>query len=79
MEKLIKKGHQGVISQLCSIDVQASIAPTPSDLQIIFNNHYKVFGEIPKGLPPTRDHDHAIHFHPGSIPPNVRPYRYPYA
>eukprot|EP00253_Pinus_taeda_P019904 PITA_19904 len=25
-----------------------------------------------------RDHDHAIHLIPGSVPPNIRPYRYPY-
>ena len=42
------------------------------------DNHSKVF-ETPKGLPPTHDHDHAIHLIPGSVPPNIRPYRYPYA
>jgi hypothetical protein len=26
-----------------------------------------------------RDHDHAIHLIPRSVPPNIRPYRYPYA
>ena len=40
-------------------------------------NHSRVF-ETPKGLPPIRDHDHAIHLIPGSVPPNIRPYRYPY-
>ena len=25
-----------------------------------------------------RDHDHAIHLIPGSVPPNIRPYIYPY-
>jgi hypothetical protein len=79
MEKLLKKGHQGVISQLCSLDIQTSIAPTPSDLQIIINNHSKVFGEIPKGSPPARDHDHDIHLQPRSVPPNISHYRYPYA
>ena len=34
--------------------------------------------KLPKGLPPIRDHDHAIHLIPGSVPPNIRPYRYPY-
>ena len=34
--------------------------------------------ETPKGIPPIRDHDHAIHLIPGSLPPNIRPYRYPY-
>ena len=42
------------------------------------DNHCKVF-ETPKGLPPIHDHDHAIHLIPGSGPPNIRPYRYPYA
>jgi hypothetical protein len=58
MEKLLKKGHQGVIAQLFSLYVQTSIAPAPSDLQIMFNNHSKVFGEMPKCLPLARDHDH---------------------
>ena len=34
--------------------------------------------DTPKGIPPIRDHDHSIHFIPGSVPPNIRPYRYPY-
>ena len=34
--------------------------------------------ETPKGLPTIRVHDHAIHFILGSVPPNIRPYRYPY-
>ena len=34
--------------------------------------------ETPKGLPPIHDHDHAIHLIPESVPPNIRPYRYPY-
>jgi hypothetical protein len=79
MEKLLKKGHQGVIEQLCSLDVQTSIAPTPSDLQIIINNHSKVFSEMLKGLPHAPDHDHVIHLQLGSVPPNIRPYGYPYA
>ena len=42
------------------------------------DNHSKVL-ETPKGLPPIRDHDHAIHLIPGSVTPNIRPYKYPYA
>ena len=34
--------------------------------------------ETPKGLPPFRDHGYAIHLIPRSVPPNIRPYRYPY-
>jgi hypothetical protein len=79
MKKLLKKGHHGVISQLCSLYVQTSISPTLMDLQIVINYHSKVFGEMPKGIPLARDHDHAIHLQLGSVPPNIRPYRYPYA
>ena len=34
--------------------------------------------DTPKGLPPIRDHDHAIHLIPRSVSPNFRPYIYPY-
>ena len=54
MKKLFKKGHQGVISQLCSLDVQTSKPSIPNqDLQGIIDKHSKVFEDIPKGLPPT--------------------------
>jgi hypothetical protein len=78
MTKLLKKGHQGIIAQLCSLDVQTSKPSIPQDLQRIIDKHSKVFEDIPKGLPPTRNHDHEIHLIPGSVPPNIRPYRYPY-
>jgi hypothetical protein len=79
MTKLLKKGHQGIISQLCSLDVQTSKPSIPQDLQRIIDKHSKVFEDIPKALPPTQNHDHEIHLIPGSVPPNIRPYRYPYA
>jgi hypothetical protein len=79
MKKLLKKGHQGVIAQLCSLDVQTSKPSIPQDLQGIIDKNSKVFEYIMKGLPPTRNHDHEIHLIPGSVPPNIRPYRYPYA
>jgi hypothetical protein len=46
---------------------------------MVINNHSKVFGEMCKSLPPARDHDHVIHLQPISVPPNNRPYMYPYA
>jgi hypothetical protein len=78
MTKLLKNRHQGVIEQLCSLDVKTSKPSIPQDLQRIIDNHSKVFEDIPKGLPPTRNHDHEVHLIPGSVPPNIRPYRYPY-
>jgi hypothetical protein len=79
MTKLLKKGHNGVIAQLCSLDVQTSTSSTPMDIQIVIKSHTKVFGEIHKGLPPTQDNGHVIHLQPASVPPNIRPYKYPYA
>jgi hypothetical protein len=77
--KLLKNRHHGVIVQLCSPDVQTSNPSIPLDLQGIIDNHSKVFEDIIRGLPPTRDHDHAIHLIPRSVPPNIRPYGYPYS
>ena len=72
--KLLKKGHQGVVSQLCSLDVQTSKFPISPYLQKVINKHSKVFEDIPKGLPPIRDFDHAIHLIPRSVPPNIISY-----
>ena len=77
MTKLLKKEQRGVIAQLCSLEVPTSKSSISADLQQVLDNHSKVF-ETLKGLPPIRDHDHAIHFIPGIFPPNIRPYRYPY-
>jgi len=76
--KLIKKEQRGIIAQLCSLKVPTLKSSISPDLQKLLDNHSKVF-ETHKGLPPIHDHDHAIHLIPGSVPPNIRPYRYPYA
>ena len=34
--------------------------------------------ETPNELPPIRDHDHVIQLILGSVPLNIKPYRYPY-
>jgi len=79
MKKLLKKGHQGIIAQLCSLDVQTSKPSIPQDLQGIIDKNSKLFEDIPKGIPPTWNNDHEIHLIPGSVPPNIKPYRYPYS
>jgi hypothetical protein len=60
MTKLLKKQHHGVIAQFCSLYVQTPISSTLVDIQIAIQNHSKVFGEMPKGLPLVPDHDHAM-------------------
>jgi hypothetical protein len=79
MEKLLKKGHRGLVSQLFSLDVQKSMSSSPLDFKMVINNHSTVFGDISKGLPLNRDHDHAIHFQLENVAPNTRPYGYPCA
>jgi hypothetical protein len=78
MEKLLKKGHSGVIAQLHAIQA-TEIPPVPQDLQAILSKHQTVFS-TPQGLPPSRGvHDHSIPLALGSLPPNIRPYRHPFA
>ena len=63
---------------LCSLDVQTSKPSIPQDLQRNIDKHSEVFEDILKGIPPTRNHDHEILLILGSVPPNIRQYRYPY-
>jgi hypothetical protein len=59
MEKLLKKGHSGIISQLHSIQAVETPSIHP-DLQAILSHHPIVF-QTPQGLPPSHgDHDHSI-------------------
>jgi hypothetical protein len=78
MEKLLKKGHSGVIAQLHAI--QATETPSvPQDLQDILYKHQLVFS-TPQGLPPSHGvHDHSIPLVPRSLPPNIHPYRHPFS
>jgi hypothetical protein len=78
MEKLLNKGHSGVIAQLHAIQA-TEIPPVPQDLQALLSKHQTIFS-TPQGLPPSRGvHDHSIPLVPGSLPPNMRPYRHPFA
>ena len=79
MTNLLKKGHQGIVAQLFSLDVQNTNFPISPYLQRVINKHSKVFEDIPKGIPPIRDFDHAIHLILGNVPPNIRPYYIPIA
>eukprot|EP00253_Pinus_taeda_P012205 PITA_12205 len=77
MEKLLKKGHHGVLAQFNAIQgVKIKSLPIHLEMQQILNNHLPVFYK-PHELPPSRgEHDHSITLVPGVQPPNVRPYRY---
>jgi hypothetical protein len=74
MEKLLKKGHHGVISQFNAIQVTEHASQVvPPSLQLILDKYHEVF-EIPIALPPSRgEHDHSIPLLVGSQAPNVHP------
>ena len=73
MQKLLKKCADGFVAQLCSLKVSQCNALTHLDLQAIIDHHSVILGDMPKGLPPKRDHDHIIQPVPGSQPPNITP------
>ena len=52
MKKLLKKGHHGVIAQLCSVEVHTSQSTISPYLQKVIDKNSKVFEDIPKALPP---------------------------
>jgi hypothetical protein len=78
MKKMLKKGHSGVIARLHAI--QAIETPlVPQDLQALLSKHQMVFS-TPQGPPPSCGvHDHSIPLVPGSLRPNIHPYRHPFA
>jgi hypothetical protein len=78
MEKLLKKVHSSVISQLHAIQATET-PPVPHDLQALLSKHQMVFS-TPQGLPPSCGvHDHSIPLVPGSLPPNIHLYRHPFS
>eukprot|EP00253_Pinus_taeda_P026334 PITA_26334 len=79
MEKLLKKGHHGVIAQFNAIKaIEPNSLPIHPEMQHILNNHLPIFDK-PRELPLLRgEHDHSITLVPGAQPPNVHPYRYPF-
>jgi hypothetical protein len=76
MEKLLKKGHSGVITQLHAIQ-EIETPSVPQDLQAILSKHQLVFS-TPQGLPPSHGvHDHSTPLVPNNLPTNIRSYHHP--
>ena len=55
----------------------SAVSTTPLDLQQILDGYACVFAEL-VGFPPLRLEDHRIALPPRSVPPNIRPYHYPF-
>ena len=68
---------KGMVLQLSSVqDITMTNQHSPS-LQKLLEEFDDVFSE-PKGLSPSRTHDHKIPLKAGSEPVCVKPYRYPH-
>lgn len=91
MLKTIRKEGGGILLELNQLDTNAietgsrtsgelstseKLKRTPEFLQSVISQHLQVF-KTPAGLPPVRQHEHAIILKEGSNPVSVRPYRYP--
>ena len=78
MEKILKKGHSGVITQIHAIQATKT-PPVPHDLQALVSKLQMVFS-TPQGLPPSHGvHDHSIPLVPEILPPNICPYHHPFS
>nr|XP_016495663.1 PREDICTED: uncharacterized protein LOC107814725 isoform X3 [Nicotiana tabacum] len=73
--KALQKDAEGYYVDLNELTVREE--QENLDLQQLLEEFGTLFEE-PKGLPPSRSHDHAIQLKTGTSPPNIRPYRYPH-
>ena len=78
--KLLRGCLRSVVLQLKAVHLGEKIIKNEevdSDIQVLLKQYSALFQE-PKGLPPSRAHDHKIPIIPGQGPISVRPYRYPF-
>ena len=78
MEKSLKLNEEWYLVELKDLDAQKLCHPgedTESIRRLLFE--YEDVFNMPIGLPPTREHEHAINLREGTAPVSVRPYRYP--
>lgn len=80
MERLLKKRHHGVVTQFNAIQAFESTTPhIHPEMHQVLDRHQRIFDKL-KELPPSRgEHDHNIPLVMSAQPPNVFPYRYPFA
>ncbi|KAK9184730.1 hypothetical protein WN943_025081 [Citrus x changshan-huyou] len=77
MIKAIQDARQGFLVELHSMVGGRTEASTviPKPIQQLLEQFEGVF-QMPSGLPPRREHEHAIVLKEGASPISVRPYRY---
>ncbi|KAE8728969.1 hypothetical protein F3Y22_tig00004035pilonHSYRG00004 [Hibiscus syriacus] len=76
MQKLTSKQIE-VIGEFYWFSAEVNSQEVPLIFQPLLEAYQQVFEE-PKGLPPVRNHDHAIVLKADAPPINLRPYHFPY-
>ncbi|XP_071924950.1 uncharacterized protein [Coffea arabica] len=77
LAKWLRKQEYGVVAQLVTVGKEERPGQIPIEINYVLDQYKDVFEE-PKGMPPTRSHDHQIVLKEGARPFQVRPYRCPY-
>ncbi|XP_058786123.1 uncharacterized protein LOC131660807 [Vicia villosa] len=72
-----RKGIGFYVQSLKGSRIKGPEVETSSEWDTLLTNFEDVFN-MPAGLPPIREHDHAIVLKTGATIPNLRPYRYPF-
>ncbi|XP_027170262.1 uncharacterized protein LOC113770100 [Coffea eugenioides] len=77
LKRWLRKQAYGVVAQLAAVMEVDDPGQTPAEISQVLDQYKDVFEE-PKGMPPTKSHDHQIILKEGARPFQVRPYRCPY-
>jgi hypothetical protein len=77
MVRHLKKSKEGFWVELNNLESKSAANEVADPrIQQLLQRFSQIF-ELPKGLPPSRGHEHAIELKNGTMPENVRPFRYP--
>ncbi|XP_038990616.1 uncharacterized protein LOC120113567 [Hibiscus syriacus] len=76
LQKLMEK-HNDLTGEIFMLSGENNPNVVPAELQDLLEEYLVVFEE-PKGMSPSREHDHSIILKEGTEAVNIRPYRMPY-